>query len=384
MKHNQHLPDSFFQHPPQPFNKLSAKEILQNSLGGTLYMPGTRNILEKLIRRELPELKSMVMCLEDAVPESDLGQAEDNVITHLELLHDAIKKGELSIDDLPLIFIRARNAEQFIRFSNQITDKTANILAGFVFPKFYSHNADIYLERVHQLNQQLSATLYAMPILEGKSIAYREERVGELEKLKSILDPHQDRILNIRIGGTDFSSLFGVRRSMHSTVYDILPVRDAISDILNFFNRMEDSYTVSAPVWEYFLAYKRDDLTKYMRDDIHRSLLSKEPILNDAIDGLLRELVQDKANGMVGKTVIHPSHLRFVNAMQAVTLEEYDDAMQILEAHGGVIKSANGNKMNEVAPHRNWAKRIIRRAHAYGVIKDESEYMQLFLGPKTA
>ncbi|PCF96485.1 HpcH/HpaI aldolase/citrate lyase family protein [Vreelandella nigrificans] len=381
MKHNQHLPDEYFQQPPQPFNKFSEKSILQNSLGGTLYMPGTRKIIDKLIQKELPELKSMVMCLEDAVPEQDLELAEENIIYHLESLYEAIQQGDLTIDEIPLIFIRARNTEQFLNFSNKITKKTAYVLTGFVFPKFYSYNANIYLEKLKQINLKLDSKLYAMPILEGKTIAYRESRSKELEKLKLILDPYQEQILNIRIGGTDFSSLFGVRRSMHSTVYDILPVRDAISDILNFFNRMEDSYTVSAPVWEYFLAYKKDDLLKYMRDDIHRSLLTKEPILNDAIDGLLREVVQDKANGMVGKTVIHPSHLRFVNAMQAVTLEEYEDAIQILETHGGVIKSRNGNKMNEIAPHRNWAKRITLRAQAYGVINDESEYMRLFLSP---
>ena len=141
---------------------------------------------------------------------------------------------------------------------------------------------------------------------------------------------------------------------------------------------MEDSYTVSAPVWEYFLAYADDDLGQYLGNNIDRSLLTREPIINEAIDGLLREVLHDKTNGMVGKTVIHPSHLRFVNAMQAITLEEFDDANQILMQSGGVFKSDVGNKMNEVGPHRNWAKGIELRAKAYGVIKDENEYLNLF------
>ncbi len=44
--------------------------------------------------------------------------------------------------------------------------------------------------------------------------------------------------------------------------------------------------------------------------------------------------------------------------MQAVTREEYEDAIQILETVGGVVKSASSNKMNEINPHRSWAKRV--------------------------
>lgn len=383
MRHNR-VDNSFcFEYEPVAFNKNTPKEQLQFCLGGTLYMPGTRSILDKLLACELPELKSMVMCFEDAICEEDVQQAELNVQSHLDALADALDKQQISLDDIPLIFLRVRTTEQFYSFAEKLTRRQASILTGFVFPKFYSSNANEYLERLKLLNDALEVTLYGMPILEGKAIAYRETRVGELEKLKIKLDPYRDYILNIRVGGTDFSSLFGVRRSMNSSVYDILPVRDALSDILNFFNRIEDGYTVSGPVWEYFLAYKKDDIQQYLGNNIQHSLLTKEPIVNEAIDGLLREILQDKANGMVGKTVIHPSHLRFVNAMQAVTLEEYEDAVQILDANGGVIKSNGNNKMNEVSPHRNWAKRTVLRARAYGVIKEENEYLKLFMSHTT-
>jgi len=134
---------------------------------------------------------------------------------------------------------------------------------------------------------------------------------------------------------------------------------------------------VSAPVWEYFLAYKKDDLNVLIHEDIHKSILNRAPILNDAIDGLLREVILDKANGFVGKTIIHPSHARFVNAMQAVTKEEYDDASQILNTKGGVIKSANTNKMNEINPHKSWANKIVNCATAFGVVEDEASYLKL-------
>lgn len=295
-------------------------------------------------------------------------------------LAQALKQQETTDDDVPLIFLRVRHPDQFAAFANRLTTAQAKTLTGFVFPKFRTDNAGTYLAELRALNRRLGVRLYGMPILEGKEIAYRETRAHELASLKQILAPYRDLILNIRVGGTDFSSLFGVRRGINSSVYDILPVRDALSDILNFFNRMEDGYIVSGPVWEYFLAYNQDDLSHLLEQNLHRSLLTKEPILNEAIDGLLREILLDKTNGFVGKTVIHPSHLKYVNAMQAVTLEEYEDACQIIDATGGVCKSAKANKMNEINPHRNWAERVVLRGQAYGVIESEKDYIKLFIG----
>lgn len=106
--------------------------------------------------------------------------------------------------------------------------------------------------------------------------------------------------------------------------------------------------------------------------------MRRQPLVNGEIDGLVREVILDKANGFVGRTVIHPSHVKFVNALMAVTKEEYDDACQILNAGGGVVKGSGGNKMNEIKPHTNWARKIYNRARAYGVIKNESGYVKLF------
>ena len=62
----------------------------------------------------------------------------------------------------------------------------------------------------------------------------------------------------------------------------------------------------------------------------------------------------------------------------AVTKEEYDDACQILGTDGGVVKGVGGNKMNEIKPHTNWAINVYNRARAFGVIKNEGAYTQLF------
>ncbi|MBV5341294.1 MAG: HpcH/HpaI aldolase/citrate lyase family protein [Deltaproteobacteria bacterium] len=379
MKHNQQNTLFKFQHEPVEFNKWADKPLLQYCLGGTLYMPGTRQIVDKLLARQIPALKSMVMCFEDAIRADEIEAAQTNVLEQLDRLARALGEGIINENDIPLIFLRVRNHDQFIRFALQLNNDQARILSGFVFPKYSSCEAIVYLEQLVELNQRLDTILYGMPILEGKAIAYRETREEELEKLKELMVPYKDYILNVRVGGTDFSSFFGVRRAISASIYDILPVRDILSDILNVFNRVEDGYTLSGPVWEYFLAYKRDDLSLLLQQNLNRSLLTLQPILNDAIDGLLREVLLDKTNGFVGKTVIHPSHLKYVNAMQSVTLEEYEDAQQILNVGDGVIKSENNNKMNEANPHRNWAHQVISRAQAYGVIKNESEYVQLFI-----
>lgn len=379
IKHHQHNPNFPFIKHPVEFDKHTDKQLLQYCLGATLYMPGTKVILNKILRRQLGDLTSIVMCFEDAISADQLPAAEHNILHHLDQIAAAIAVGELEHKDIPLIFLRVRNTEQFIAFASRLTTIQAGVLSGFVFPKFYSQNAHLFLNQLRNLNENLGVQLYGMPILEGHAIAYRETRNGELKALKTLLDPFKDLVLNIRVGGTDFSAIFGLRRGINTSIYDILPVRDVLTDILNYFNRAEASIVVSGPVWEYFLADTQIDIDNAIEENIHRSLLNRNPILNEAIDGLLREVILDKTSGFVGKTVIHPSHLKYVNAMHAVTREEFDDACQILNGSGGVIKSEKSNKMNEINPHRAWATRITHCARAFGVIEDETQYLKLCL-----
>ena len=200
----------------------------------------------------------------------------------------------------------------------------------------------------------------------------------ELLGIREILDKYKDIVLQVRVGATDFSSCFGVRRGVDYSIYDVLTVREILSDIINVFGRNND-YVISGPVWEYFRASKEmmfDELPDYGIEDC---LFKRAPIVNTEIDGLLREVILDKANGFVGRTVIHPTHLKYVNALQAVTKEEYQDAVNILHSeHGGVFKGESNNKMNEVKPHTNWATKIYMRSRAYGVIENESSYIKLF------
>lgn len=379
MRHHLYNPDFQFVKAPEDFNKFSEREFLQYCLGATLYMPGTKQILDKVLSKSMGGLTSMVMCFEDAIDASDLPSAESNVLHYLESVSTAIADGILSINDIPLCFIRVRSPEQFEDFSKRLTAKHTDIITGFVFPKFTTGNGFMFLNTLSSINRYLDYPLYGLPILESKEIAFKESRTYELTGIKNLLKPYRDLILNIRVGATDFSSNFGVRRGIDYSIYDILMVRDCLSDILNFLCREGDQYVISAPVWEYFLADESMKFKEIKESDIHSSLLKREPIVNAAIDGLLREVILDKANGFVGKTIIHPTHLKYVNAMQAVTKEEYEDATQIVNTGGGVVKSAKANKMNEINPHRNWAMKTLNRARAYGVIQDESSFLKLCL-----
>lgn len=378
MRHHLYHPDYQFVVEPEQFHKHTNRELLQYCLGATMYMPGTKNFMPKILSGDLPGLTSMVLCFEDACPEELVPAAEENVLCFLETLSQAVETGRLSEDRIPLIFCRVRNMQQFKGFAKKLTKNHIKILTGINFPKFCAQNGEEYFSYLEQLNSQLGDILYGMPIIESPEVAYKESRMDELCAIRDILDRYKEIVLQVRVGATDFSSCFGVRRGVDYSIYDILTVRECLADILNVFGRNND-YVISGPVWEYFRASKSmmfQELPKYGVEDC---LLKRIPIVNDEVDGLLREVILDKANGFVGRTVIHPTHVKFVNAMQAVTREEYTDAVQILNRKdGGVVKGAGANKMNEIKPHTNWANKIYMRARAYGVIENEREYIKLF------
>ena len=375
MRHHQYNPNYHFVKAPVDFNKYTERELLQYCLGATMYMPGTKDFAQAVIDKKYPGLTSMVMCFEDACPEEDVPAAELNSINVLETLKEAEERGKLKYEDIPLLFFRVRSPEQFVHFSGMLKKEHIRYITGFNFPKFNGVNGSAYMNHLVELNNKFGEVIYGMPIIEDARVAYKETRLLELMAIKNICDCHKNLILNIRVGGTDFSSCFGVRRGINSTIYDIMTVANCLMDILNVFTRNND-YTVSGPVWEYFRVNKRMKFEDLPKIDIQNTLLKRSPVVNDAVDGLMRELILDQANGFMGKTCIHPTHLNFINGMLAVTKDEYNDAYQILHTSGGVIKGSKG--MNEIRPHTNWATKVLMRAEAYGVIEDEKEYIKLF------
>jgi len=376
MKHHQYNPNYQFVKAPRDFNKYTDRELLQYCLGATMYMPGTKDFAQAVIDKKYPGLTSMVMCFEDACKEEDVPAAELNCIHVLETLANNVDNGTLEYEDIPLIFFRVRSVEQFKHFASMLKPRHIKYLCGFNFPKFNSITAAPYMEHLVELNAKFGEIIYGMPIIEDSRVAYKETRMLELMAIKNVCDCHKRLVLNVRVGGTDFSSCFGVRRGINYTIYDIMTVSNCLMDILNVFTRNND-YTVSGPVWEYFKANKRmKNMNELPKVDLQQTLLKRKAVVNDAVDGLMRELVLDQANGFMGKTCIHPTHLNYINGMLAVTKDEYDDAYQILHTSGGVIQGSKG--MNEIGPHKAWAQRIIMRSEAYGVIEHDGCYIDLF------
>ncbi len=378
MKHHLYNPDFKFVIEPESFNKYTDRELLQYCLGATMYMPSTKDFTPKILSNAMPGLTTIVFCFEDACPEDMVLQAEENVHNILDTVTNSIDNGSLSSDIVPLIFVRVRNLEQFKHFSKGLTKNQVRSLCGINFPKFNAENGYEYYSYLKDLNEKFGEIIYGMPIIEDELVAYKETRIQELIGIKKILDKYHDLVLQVRVGGTDFSSVFGVRRGVDYSIYDIMTVKECLCDILNICGRNND-YIISGPVWEYFRAPKELMFEKLPEHGLDDYLMKRLPIVNNEIDGLLREVILDKANGFVGRTVIHPTHVKFVNALMAVTKEEYEDASMILgNKTGGVIKGAGDNKMNEIKPHTNWAKKIINRARAFGVIENEGAYVRLF------
>lgn len=376
MRHHKHNSNYNFISKPIEFDKYTERELLQYCLGATMYTPATRDIYQLIITKKRNELTSLVMCFEDAIQESQVPEAEINILSFFDKLVIAINDKVVDYADLPLLIIRVRNFEQFVDFTSKLKKEHMKFITAFNFPKILSTNAKDYFDHLVHLNDKFGDIVYGMPILESPDIVYIETREKELYEMQRVLINYSKYILNIRIGATDFSSLFGIRRRIQHTIYDIMLVRDAISDILNCFTRSDIRFVVSAPVWEYF--DNNEEFNIHYNENYITDIISHKPVFNTALDGLIREILMDKENGFIGKTIIHPTHIKYVNALYSVTQEEYEDALQILRTDGGVIKSTNNNKMNEINPHRSWAKKTLALAKVFGVVKDHSGYYELF------
>jgi len=372
----------FFLPPTQePLN--INKVTLAHALGATLYMPGTSHrAISKIMHNEIPGLISTVICLEDAVDDREVDAAEKNLALQLKGLLSLSSINEKG-GSLPFIFIRVRDINQFKRLTNSL-GSALKVLTGFVFPKFNISNGYEYLEQLVKTNEQNGLKLYGMPILEDSEVIYAESRLVSLLKIKELLDSYREVVLNIRMGATDLSGLYGIRRSPELTIYDIAVIRDFIAVLVNVFRRNNDEYVVSGPVWEYFSSGERV-LKPLLRQTPFQEQFGQEGqrvrynLLCSYMDGLIREVMLDKANGLIGKTVIHPDHILPVQALYVVTHEEYCDARDILAngGNGGVTKSVYKNKMNESKPHTFWAQRIMELSKIYGVLNERYDYTSI-------
>ncbi|MEU9084528.1 HpcH/HpaI aldolase/citrate lyase family protein [Streptomyces sp. NPDC048357] len=381
MRHFGHISPTvrkdLFHQEPAEFTGASPSRVLAAALGATLYSPATRPALAADIRKQAGRgVVSMVLCLEDSISDADVSAAEENLVRQF---------AELDADEaeLPLLFIRVRTPEQIPDLVRRLGGSVRR-LAGFVLPKFDESRGIAFLEAVAQAEAASGAPrLYAMPVLETPDLLHLETRVEALAGISRTVNSHRERVLALRLGVTDFCSAYGLRRTPDMTAYDVQIVAGVIADVVNVLSRADGTgFTVTGPVWEYFRSQQR-----LFKPQLRRSPFLEEGVeelrtalIEHDLDGLLREIELDRANGLLGKTCIHPAHVTPVHALSVVSHEEFCDAQDILRPErggGGVMRSTYTNKMNEVKPHRAWAERTMLRAEVFGVAKEEVGFVDL-------
>jgi len=368
--------DALFERPPEPFDRDSGHELLSVALGATLYMPADRPALAADITKQAAAgVTSVVACLEDSIADEHVDAAEMNLIDAMTALHDE------AVSDLPLLFVRVREAAQIRPLIERLGPACA-VLDGVVLPKFTAASGTQYLHALDDIDRATGTALLAMPVIESGAVLYAETRVDELTRLHALLHRDRRRILAIRIGATDLCALYGLRRSPDLSIYDVKVVSDLIAAVVNVLGRADGTgFTVTGPVWEYYGGTERIFKPQLRRSpfDEHNEPELRGTLVSRAIDGLIREVMLDQANGLTGKTAIHPGHVAVVNALSVVSSEEHRDAFDVLNAgrRSGVLVSGHRNKMNEVGPHTAWARRTALRARVFGVAAEDVSFVDL-------
>ncbi|MFJ3042689.1 HpcH/HpaI aldolase/citrate lyase family protein [Streptomyces tendae] len=366
-----------FHQEPCSFTADSPARLLSAALGATLYSPATRpSLADDILKQGARGLVSMVLCLEDSIDDADVPVGEANLVRQLTDLT------ERSGGDVPLLFIRVRTPEQIPDLVRRL-GPAVRLLSGFVLPKFTEERGIPFLEALTAAEAASGRRLFAMPVLESPDLLYRESRVQTLEGIFRAVDKYRDRVLALRLGVTDFCSSYGLRRGPDMTAYDVQIVASVIADVVNMLARADGTgFTVTGPVWEYFRVQERMFKPQLRQSPFleGQAVELRQKLIEHSMDGLLREISLDRANGLLGKTCIHPSHVLPVHALSVVSHEEFSDAQDILRPErcgGGVMRSAYTNKMNEVKPHRAWAERTLLRAEIFGVANEDIGFVEL-------
>ncbi len=290
------------------------------ALGATLYMPALReDILETVFRQKLPQLRSLVVCLEDAVAETDVPLALEklqDLLNNIEARGGRLAKG-------PLLFVRPRDVKMAAVLNDWPLIKH---LDGFVLPKLSLNNLSAWSKAVTNPNLML------MPTLETAEVFDPSAMVALGQALKTTLP---DRIIALRIGGNDLLGCLGLRRNPQTTLY-ATPMGYAIPMLVSIMGAQ--GFALTAPVFEQFASSQL----------------------------LEAELELDIAHGLVGKTAIHPNQINTIQHSLRVSLDDLNTANLMLSDTAPAVFQYKG-AMCEPATHLKWAVNILQRAKWYGV-----------------
>ncbi|MEJ8848384.1 HpcH/HpaI aldolase/citrate lyase family protein [Variovorax rhizosphaerae] len=282
-------------------------------LGASLYVPATRPKLAAVLSgRELPTLRSVIACTEDAVADGELEGALANLATVLRALDPIEMRSDL------LRFVRVRNPAVMARVLDM---PGVEKIDGFVLPKFT-------LAVLPQYQALLKArNFWLMPTLETSEV-FEQDAMRELS-LALCRKEWKPRILALRVGGSDLLRLLGLRRTRGFTLYDT-PLGSLLSQLILTFKPL--GFALTAPVFDFI-------------EDEHV---------------LAQEAKRDVAFGFCGKTAIHPAQIATIEAAFHVSASELIAARRLMEPDCPAVFKHDGT-MYEAVVHRDWARQVIAK-----------------------
>lgn len=287
-------------------------------IGATLYMPVLHPKVREIVSGAVPTpASSIVLCLEDALHESEV---ERGVETLVELLGSTPEK---RTGVAPNLFVRPRSYDMATRLRAM---RGISRIDGFVAPKVRVETLPDWFSLVAGSDLRLMPTIETAEFFDpARLVAMRDLIVGS----------GADRVAALRLGGNDLLGTMGLRRQRGVTAYE---------GPLGWFLSMAASILVSsgipvaAPVFDVI----------------------------DDVETLGREIERDVAMGFVSKTAIHPSQVPVIEAAMAVSRDEEVAARAILQEEARAVFQIGG-VMCEPATHAGWARRVQARAEVFGV-----------------
>ncbi len=254
----------------------------------------------------------MVIDLEDGIDPDRLREALESVHSMLPLL----------TGDGPLRFLRPDSPHTL---RTLLKMNGIGFIEGFVLPKFGLENADEWLALLR------GKPFAFMPSVEGGELF----SLPELHELADMLKPHRRRIPSVRFGLEDMLRQLGITRDCSIPLYSLIAPAQAIGNVIAAFK--PHGFNVSAGVYKCF---------------------------HDA-EGFRREIQEDLKQGLLGKTIIHPSQIDVIEEEYRVSLFEKEQAQAIVSAASNV--TALEGIMLEKPTQLPWAKTILKRSELYGV-----------------
>ncbi|SKB24923.1 Citrate lyase beta subunit [Acetoanaerobium noterae] len=378
MRHYMHLSDSelnkIFYKKPEAFDNTTKKNQLRYALGATLYLPATKYIAPYLLEKRYSHLTSFVMCFENLIEERNINIAEKTLLNTLRTLKMAENENRINKDELPLFFIHVKDPLQFERLY-EILIKEKDIISyisGFFLPKFNSNNADAYLSTVKKI-RLISEYIYALPIIESKEIISLASRISELITLEKTIFEYRDMILGIRIGGSYINSVLGVNSLEAMSIYDVGITASIIYDIINsFINLSYEDIAIYSSSWDKKITSFQTVSKSSNAFDQNKVIYNHAFTHDPSLDGFIREILLDKLNGCVGKTVVYPNQISIVNALYSVERKDYELALS--------INSSNEPSLNygEQINNKIWSNKILSLSKIYGVLNENYSAVDLF------